>query len=450
MIVLQAAPDQAFPHKAARPLASPPVAPAYVHERGLRIPTERVRCALLWMTGASGAIVFIEPSPYEVLTLLSMVVFIVGGLTMSRTVLPMVVLLVLINIGYSISTATVIDDPAVTPWLITSWYMALTAMFFAAVLSDNTEERLKAITMGCVAGGVIASAAAIFGYFRVVPSLNDLLLLYDRARGTFKDPNVLGAFLIFPGLLCLQMVITDGFSRAAKGAAIYGFILVAVLLSFSRAAWGQTAYAAIAMLLLTMITTRSSSQRLRIVMFSIVGVGVLAAGLMVLLSLDSVAQLFKERASLHQSYDVGAQGRFARFGLGAILSLDYPFGIGPIQFHKYFPEDTHNSFLNAFMAGGWLTGACYPALVFLTLGSGLRAVFVRTPWQQTTITVFSGYFGVATESFIIDTDHWRHAFMLMGLMWGLIAANRNYQKRMDRMASAGPPPNPTVIAVPGG
>jgi hypothetical protein len=56
-------------------------------------------------------------------------------------------------------------------------------------------------------------------------------------------------------------------------------------------------------------------------------------------------------------------------------------------------------------------------------------VFVRTPWQPTTIVVFSGYFGVATESFIIDSDHWRHAFMLMGLMWGLIAATRRHAAR---------------------
>ena len=440
MITLRAAPSPA-----ALPLAPPQVAPAaaapadvyqpYVHQPGLRIPTETIRCALLWMTGAGGAIVFIEPSPYEILTFLSMVVFVAGGLTMSRTVLPMAVLLVLVNIGYSIGGATVIDDPPVTPWLITSWYLALTAMFFAAVVGDNTEARLKAITLGCIAGGVIASFAAIVGYSRVLSSLNELLLLYDRARGTFKDPNVLGAFLIFPALLCLQMVICDGFKRAAKGAAIFGLIAIAILLSFSRAAWGQLAYTAILMLGLTMITTRSPSQRLRIVMLSILGVGVLAAGLMVLLSLDSVAQLFKERASLNQSYDMGAQGRFARHLLGAILALDYPVGIGPIQFHKYFPEDTHNSFLNAFMSGGWLAGACYPALVFLTLGYGLRAVFIRAPWQQTTITVFAAYFGVASESFIIDTDHWRHTFLLMGLMWGLIAASRNYRRREAQMAS---------------
>ena len=93
------------------------------------------------------------------------------------------------------------------------------------------------------------------------------------------------------------------------------------------------------------------------------------------------------------------------------------------------------------MAGGWLGGVAYPALVFLTMGFGLRTVFIRTPYQATTIAVFCGYFGVATESFIIDTDHWRHTFLLMGLMWGLIAASRAYVRQASRaeLASAQAP-----------
>ena len=128
------------------------------------------------------------------------------------------------------------------------------------------------------------------------------------------------------------------------------------------------------MLALTFVTSRSPPQRLRIVLLSVTGVVVLAGFIAALLSIDIVADLFKQRASLEQSYDLGAQGRFARYGLGAILALDMPFGIGPLQFSKYFPEDTHNSFLNAFMSGGWLAGACYPALIALTLVFGFRAV----------------------------------------------------------------------------
>ena len=113
------------------------------------------------------------------------------------------------------------------------------------MLGVNTEARLNALMRGCVIGGVIASLAAIIGYFRIFPGLNELLLLYDRARGTFKDPNVLGAFLIFPTLLALQPVMSGQFRQAAKGALLLGLFVPAILLSFSRAAWGQVVYTAL-------------------------------------------------------------------------------------------------------------------------------------------------------------------------------------------------------------
>jgi len=61
--------------------------------------------------------------------------------------------------------------------------------------------------------------------------------------------------------------------------------------------------------------------------------------------------MFKQRASFDQSYDEGRFGRFGRHILGAQMALELPFGIGPLQFTKFFPEDTHNSYLNAFMSG---------------------------------------------------------------------------------------------------
>jgi hypothetical protein len=412
-----------------------PYAPALAAPAaGLGVPADRLRRLMLWLTGACGAIVFIEPSPYEVMSFLTLAVFAFSGLTLSRRLMPLPILLVLLNIGYSISGWTVIEQDGVPMWLITSWYLALTAVFFAAMLGENTQARLAAITRGCVIGGLIAAFAAIVGYFHVFPSLDDLLLLYDRARGTFKDPNVLGAFLVFPTLLALQPIIAGNVRQAMKGTLLLGVLVPAILLSFSRAAWGQIVYCSLVVIILTFVTTRSPSHRLRLVLLSVAGCVVLVAFVGALLSIDSIAQLFKERASLNQSYDLGAQGRFARYFLGGVLMLDKPLGIGPLQFSKYFPEDTHDSFLNAFTSGGWLGGACYPALVALTLIYGFRTTLIRTPWQQTTITVFAGYFGVTTESFIIDIDHWRHTFLLTGLLWGLIAVSRSHAAQAREFA----------------
>lgn len=383
---------------------------------------------LLWLTGVAGALVFIEPSPYEITSLATILVFTLGGLTASAALLPFAFLLILINVGYTASANALLDQTNVMIWVVTSWYLAVTALFFAAVLGTNTEARLAALMRGCMIAGVIAALAGVAGYFRLVPGASEFLL-YDRARGTFKDPNVFGAFLVLPALLALQMVVAGRFTQAARGMTLLGLFTVAILLSFSRAAWGQLALTGAMMLALTFVITPSANQRLRIVLIAMGGVAAMALLLAALLSMDAVANLFRERMSLDQEYDVGQLGRFGRHILGALLALDAPNGIGPLQFSKIFPEDPHNTYLNAFMSGGWLAGVCYPTLVLLTLAYGLRCLFVATPWQSTMIVVYSAYAGMMIESFIIDSDHWRHVFLLLGVLWGLIAATRKFTAR---------------------
>jgi hypothetical protein len=232
------------------------------------------------------------------------------------------------------------------------------------------------------------------------------------------------------------MIVGGRFVKAAHGMLLLGVLSVGILLSFSRAAWGQLAFTGSLVLLLTFLTTRSATQRLRVVLIAAAGVAALALLISAILSMDSVAVLFKERMSLDQEYDVGEMGRFGRHVLGALLALDVPFGIGPLQFSKIFPEDPHNSYLNAFMPGGWLAGVCYPTLVLLSFAFGLRCVFVATPWQPVMIAVYAAYVGMAIESLVIDTDHWRHGFLLLGVLWGLIAATQMSRARASRPYAA--------------
>jgi hypothetical protein len=174
---------------------------------------------------------------------------------------------------------------------------------------------------------------------------------------------------------------------------------------------------------------------------AVVAVLIAMALVAVLLSFDSVAEMFKQRASFDQSYDEGRFGRFGRHVLGAQMALDLPFGIGPLQFHNYFPEDTHNSYLNAFMSGGWISGVSYPALVLVTAITGFRYIFVRVPWQRAYLAIFSAFLGTVGESFIIDTDHWRHFWMMLGAMWGMyVAAERYRAAPPDTTLSAEPVP----------
>src|SRR3954471_2499909 len=79
--------------------------------------------ALVWLVGASGAIVFIEPSPYELMTLTATVLFFAPGLRLRLVFMPLLLLLVLVNIGYSIGAIPFLDKPEVVNWIATSWYM---------------------------------------------------------------------------------------------------------------------------------------------------------------------------------------------------------------------------------------------------------------------------------------------------------------------------------------
>src|SRR5580692_223459 len=389
---------------------------------------------LVWLVAASGAIVFIEPSPYEVMTLGAALVFCATGLRMRLVLVPLFLLLVLINLGYSIGAIPFYDKPEVVNWIATSWYMAVTVMFFAMVVSEDTAARLDMLRRGLTVGAMVASLSALAGYFNLVPGGHDLLTLYERARGTFKDPNVLGAFLILPALFALQSVVSDNFAKSFRNAIAFGIVALAILLAFSRAAWGGLAITSAFMLVLMMLTSRTPAQRSRIVITSVVAIVALVLVIAVLLSFDSIAEMFRQRASFDQSYDEGRFGRFGRHILGADMALDLPFGIGPLQFHNYFPEDTHNSFLNAFMSGGWIAGVCYPALVFITVIMGFRHVFVRVPWQRAYLAIFAAFLGTVGESFVIDTDHWRHFWMTLGAMWGMFAAAQRYSPTTTEQA----------------
>ncbi|QWG15531.1 O-antigen ligase domain-containing protein [Bradyrhizobium sediminis] len=399
--------------------------------------------ALVWLVGASGAIVFIEPSPYELATLTAAVLFFATGLRLRLVFIPLLLLLFLLNVGYSIGAIAVIDRPGVPNWIATSWYMAVTVIFFAMVVSEDTEARLDMLRRGLIVGGMIAAIAGVAGYFNLVPGGYDLLTLYGRARGTFKDPNVLGAFLVLPALFALQSVMSDRLGKSLRSTIALGIMTLAILLAFSRAAWGGLVITAAFMLVLMVLTSQSYAQRSRIIVMTLVAIVIVVALVGVLLSFESIGEMFKQRASLGQSYDSGRFGRFGRHILGAEMALDLPFGIGPLQFNRYFPEDTHNSYLNAFMSGGWIAGICYPTLVFVTVIMGFRHVFVRVPWQRAYLAVFAAFLGTVGESFVIDTDHWRHFWMMLGAMWGLFAAAHRYRADGDQALAA---PDPRVAA----
>ena len=103
--------------------------------------------------------------------------------------------------------------------------------------------------------------------------------------------------------------------------------------------------------------------------------------------------------------------------------------MGPFGFSTTFGIQQHNVYLQAFLVYGWLGGLAYISLVLLTLGVGLYTCLQQTPWQAYLIAIYATFVGVVGEGIVIDTDHWRHYFLLLGAIWGLVAATQNLNAR---------------------
>ncbi len=148
-----------------------------------RLSIETLRGALLWLMGFAGAFVFIEPSPYEIVGALAIVIFALTGLTLRAPLVPLILLLVLLNLGYATAMLQVVDQSKVVTWVLVSAYLAVTAMFYAAMLGANTQARLDWLMQGMSRGGACRIARCHRSLFPSVRrALRSFPALWPRAR----------------------------------------------------------------------------------------------------------------------------------------------------------------------------------------------------------------------------------------------------------------------------
>ena len=401
---------------------------------GKRISRRAVERGLLFLLTASSFLAFIEPSPYEYTFALVLGFFLIsGGLRFHPSVVPLVFCLILFSIGGFFSLVPFLDEQPSVMFTFISAYLSVTTVFFAMLLRMDAEGRLEALRKGYILAAVAASIAGIMGYFNI-GGLGESLTRFERAAGTFKDANVLGTFVILP-LVYLVRELFLGKVRLRSLAAISIILFGGVFLSFSRGAWAHCFGSLAMMTILTYASTRSGRVRRRIVVTTVAGIALVTVGLLAALSFSSVEEMFENRASLEQSYDVGEQGRFGNQLNSIPMLMERPNGFGPLRFRFFFPEDPHDVFVNAFASYGWLGGFSYLVLILLTLAIGWRVARADFPLRGHAIVLWSTLFIEILQGFQIDTDHWRHFWLMLGLIWGLLPMLRSAAPHLPRSES---------------
>lgn len=379
--------------------------------------------ALVWASFATSGLVFSEPCPTDVLMLGLIVLLPTLGMVRVTPVLAMFMLAWASVAALGLISAVFAEDTgkAITHTLV-SLFLAGGAFMIAGFVAQNPLANMRLIFRGSMVAAIVAAACAFAGYFDLL-STSELFTKFGRASGTFKDPNVFGPFLVPLVLYALNTALDRPIRRAFGPLALAGFLALAVFLSFSRGAWINLIMSLGIYLALAFVTAANNARRQKILLLALLGAGVIGASVGGALQNESVMALVSERASVTQSYDVGPEGRFGGQEKATALILDHPLGIGAAQFAPYYHhEEAHNVYLSMTLATGWAGSVLYVAMVLATLALGFSQCFKRTPWQPLVVIAFAAFAANAAEGIIIDSDHWRHFWLLMAFIWGSATA----------------------------
>lgn len=372
-----------------------------------------------------GGFVIFEPAPYELMLCGLLVIWLLAGMRIPRSIMPLLILFSLFNFGGIVSSFMMADYMRGIIYVAVSYFLALTSVFFAAIVVEDMG-RLRLIFRAYVVAAFVTTVLGILGYFGVGGF--EMFTRYSRAMGAFQDPNVYSPFLVAPILYLIYGIVARSPKLAFVRAAIVMVLMLGLFLAFSRAAWGLSVLSAIIFYFLLIINEQRNRVRFKYVALAAAGVVAVFFLLLTALQFEAVYSLFEERARAVQEYDGGRIGRFARHLLGLELALEKPLGVGPLEFGYIFGEDTHNNFIKALMAHGWLGFATWLAIMIWTLVVPFKLLFRPRPWQpylQIAYVVFVGHVVIGN---VIDTDHWRHFYLLIGLIWGCMALEKRWQR----------------------
>jgi O-antigen ligase len=377
---------------------------------------------------------FLRPSPYDFAALPAMAIWLALGIRLHRSAVPFAALLILFTLSLVIALIPYLGEEDPTAWTLQSIYLSITGVFFTMFFSDDTQSRVELALKAYLASCLFAAVCGTIAYFG---DTGILFTMDGRAAGVFEDPNVLGSFLILGLLYCLRDLLTGESRHPFLSLIAMAVLLTGIFLSFSRGSWGATMLSVILVVGMTSITS-SRRVRARIRVFTLVALGASALVLAGLFTVPGISERFTDRAQLTKDYDQGETGRFGNQLRSIPMLIERPGGFGPLRFRLTFGLEPHNSYIGGFANGGWFGGLTFLGLVLVTVFVGFRLCLVQSPYLRLAQIAFPALLMFFLQALQIDIDHWRHVYLLLGMVWGLEAARLKWAagRRCDAAEAA--------------
>lgn len=381
----------------------------------------------------TGIYVVVEPAPFDLLILmLGGLLLVSRRLSMPRAAAAPGALLGLFVVTNLLSLVFSRDLPrslfffAVTGYLVVLWAILVAAQ------GVGRERTSDAILRGYAIGGTVTGALGVVAYLGA-PVIGPMMAPNGRLYGLFKDPNVFGAYLAPVAVIAVYHLIAVPGARRLPWLGALAASGAAVFLTFSRGAWGNLGVAlAVFFFLFTFADGLGRSWWRTFVFFPPVAL-LLSVLAIQLLSVDGISNMFEMRFGM-QSYD---DLRFRIQGEAVSVALLNPLGLGPGMTEKTFSVAAHSTYVRSLVEHGFLGLFSIVALVFASIiRSVWFAVFAAVQQDRLRFAVTAAALcGMAVESAVIDTIHWRHYWVFLAMAW----APTPHRQRSASSSSRRPP-----------
>lgn len=365
------------------------------------------------------AVVRVEPAPVDAAFAVIMIVAAVTGrFRLSQAPLSMVSLcgaFVALNL---LSMMDAVDIARAVKFVSITIYLLAFAIWTCGYV--DRRERARRIVRVYIGAAVISALFATVALRVHFPG--SVYLITDdgeRGMGLFKDPNVYGPFLVPAALILLEETLRPNLLKRGRVLKLLGFLIlvIGVVFSYSRAAALNLAVGIAVMLVV--LTFRRGAGKRAFALFAVVLVVVSAVGWAVVAS--GSLQFLEQRARF-QSYDTQ---RFGAQRTGVELAREHPLGIGPGQFEVLSPVSAHSTYIRALAEEGILGAAVLFALMFgILLIAARNAVTGRSTYGIGSMALLAAWCGALANSVFVDTLHWRHLWLIAGLIWAAAMADQ--------------------------
>lgn len=396
-----------------------------------------LQAAFFWFV-AAGAISLIEPSPYDLMFLIVTPMWLISKPRVHKSLAAILFLWIVYLFAGFLTLTPYFNEPDPVKYQFQTLYLISTVVLFSIFFSQNAEERLERGLRGFAAGAIFSAALGLLAYFNVAGLGATMVTEFEgRLNGTFKDPNVLGSYLILAACFLAQSLLLQRARRPLLTFAGLLTVLMAIFLSFSRGSWAATLVALSLVFVWAFLTCGSPKLRRRMTGLILAGVFAASAGIVTILTNDRVEALLADRFTVTKDYDEGPNGRFGNQIRSIPMLLERPMGFGPLRYRLTFNLDPHNSYVNSFASFGWLGGFSWFIIVGWTMFVGFRLMSVNSPVRRYAQVFWPALFVLLLQGFQIDIDHWRQVFLCFGAIWGMEAARVRWMTDQARQKAFG-------------